>query len=138
MKANLILHYVARAWSIASFLFILAFVVGGEESMRPTAAEMVGLSFFPIGVIVGFIIAWRRELVGALVSLCSLAASYTWLLARNGHLTSFPGGSSSSPDPLSSSWPARFLRHAIGGRAPREQLHFDAATIIARKFAVAL
>ena len=87
----LILRYVARIWSIASWLFVLAFVVGGRESLRPAPSEILGLLFFPVGVLVGFAISWRREAAGACVSLVSLAGFFAWMTMRDGYLRSGAG-----------------------------------------------
>jgi hypothetical protein len=58
--------------------------------MRPTANEAVGLLLFPIGVVVGFGIAWWREGVGGLVTVGSLALFYLWMLGRDGRLPAGP------------------------------------------------
>jgi len=91
MRTHTILRYTARICSIATCLFICAFVFGGKESLRPATMQMVGLLFFPIGLLVGFMISWRREAAGAMVSLGSLAAFFGWLLIRDGRLPGFPG-----------------------------------------------
>ena len=72
MRPEVVLHWTARVWGIASALLLLAFAFGGREHFRFTAAEAVGLLLFPVGVIVGFAVAWRRELVGGLVTISSL------------------------------------------------------------------
>jgi hypothetical protein len=40
--------------------------------------------------VLGFVIAWRRERLGGLVTVCSLAAFYIWMTARDGHLPPGP------------------------------------------------
>ena len=90
MPLNVVLHWTARVWSIASVVLILAFVLGGRESVRPTANEAVGLLLFPIGVVVGFAIAWWREGVGGLITVASLALFYLWMFARDGRLPASP------------------------------------------------
>ena len=54
-----------------------------------TANEAVGFLCFPVGIIVGFAVAWRRELAGGLLTIGSLALFYLWLFARDGR---FPIG----------------------------------------------
>jgi len=83
------LRWVARAWGVASTLLLLAFMFGGREHLRPTANQAIGLLCFPVGVIAGFAVAWRREGVGGLITLGSLALFYVWMLARDGR---FPAG----------------------------------------------
>jgi hypothetical protein len=90
MQLNVVLRWTARVWSIASVLFILAFVVGGRESVRPTANEAVGLLLFPLGVVAGFGIAWWRENVGGLITVGSVALFYLWMFARDGRLPAGP------------------------------------------------
>lgn len=90
MKPESVLSWAARAWGIASALLLLAFAFGGQEHIRLTAGEAVGFLFFPLGVITGFVVAWRRELAGGLVTVGSLALFYLWLTARDGKLPTSP------------------------------------------------
>jgi hypothetical protein len=49
------------------------------EGLHPstiTASEWVGLLFFPVGVMIGMVIAWWKEGVGSLVTVGSLLAFY--------------------------------------------------------------
>lgn len=89
MTRDGIVRWIARLWSVASFLLIAAFMFGGAEHLRPTASEATAMALFPIGVLIGFGIAWRRELLGGSVSIASLAAFYGLLWLRSGKL---PGG----------------------------------------------
>ena len=59
---------MARLWGIASTLLLLAFAFGGREHMRLNMPEALAFLLFPVGIIVGFAIAWRRELSGGLVT----------------------------------------------------------------------
>lgn len=90
MRTEVALRYVARALGIVSGLLLLAFAFGGGEHMRLTAREAVGFLLFPIGVVAGFVIAWRRELLGGMVTLGSLALFYLWLFYRDGALSGGP------------------------------------------------
>lgn len=90
MKVATALRWIAHVWGVASFLLILAFVAGGAESMRPTTSEAVGLLLFPLGVLLGFGIAWWHEGVGGLVTLGSLALFYLWMFGRDGKLPTGP------------------------------------------------
>jgi hypothetical protein len=72
-------RWAARAGSIASTLLFAAMATDGPN--LPTPAEAVALAMFPIGVVVGFAIAWRRETLGGFVSVASLAAFYLWMTA---------------------------------------------------------
>jgi len=108
VKANAV-RWTARIWSLASMAFVLPFWNTGGW---PSASEAVALLFFPVGVFVGFIIAWRREAFGGLVSVASLAAFYGWMGLQSGRV---PGG----PYFLLLSAPALlFLVAAAMSRAP--------------------
>lgn len=89
MRPGIVLRWTARVWGIASALLLLAFAFGGLEHINLTAGEAIGFLLFPVGVIAGFAVAWRRELAGGLVTVGSLALFYLWELARHGR---FPAG----------------------------------------------
>lgn len=90
MRSQAVLRWIARAWGLASGLLLLAFAFGGREHVRLTAGEAVGFLFFPVGVIVGFAVAWWRELAGGLITVASLALFYLWLFARDGRWPAGP------------------------------------------------
>lgn len=75
--ANLV-RWVARLWSLVSLAILLVFGVGSAAADFPrfTLRDAIGFLFFPIGVIVGLALAWRRERTGGLVVVVSLAAFY--------------------------------------------------------------
>jgi hypothetical protein len=83
MRFSHILRWIARVWGIVSFLLIAAFMFGGAEHLRPTANEAIGMALFPIGVLIGFAVAWWREGLGGLISVCSLALFYGWSYFRS-------------------------------------------------------
>jgi hypothetical protein len=68
---------LARVGSIASItLLILLFMGEGLHPSEISPREWAGLLFFPIGVMVGMIIAWWKEGLGSAVTLGSLLAFY--------------------------------------------------------------
>jgi hypothetical protein len=72
-----LVEMLARVGSIASITLLLMLFWG--EGLHPshiTAKQWVGLFFFPLGVIVGMVIAWWKEGVGAAITLGSLLALY--------------------------------------------------------------
>ncbi len=72
------LRLVARLWSALSLLFLLAFFVG--EWMPPQGIrDGLALFFFPFGVAVGLVLAWRREGLGGAIAVGSLVAFYLTL-----------------------------------------------------------
>jgi hypothetical protein len=84
MRPETILRWIARVWSIASTLLLLAFVFGGRENLRFTPGEAVGFLLFPVGVVAGFALAWRRELAGGLLTVASLALFAAYMFALSG------------------------------------------------------
>jgi hypothetical protein len=85
------LRTLARGWSLASlsfFFLVLADAVllaGG----LPDGEAWLGFAFFPLGVMLGLLLAWRSEPQGGLLTLLSLLAFYAWHLQVDG---SFPEG----------------------------------------------
>jgi hypothetical protein len=73
----LCLRWIARAGSLLSSGLIFLFFIGEEfHPAKITPREWVGLTFFPVGVVAGMIIAWWKEGVGAGITLSSLLAFY--------------------------------------------------------------
>lgn len=91
IKLESAVRWTARVWSVASLLFLSAFIFGGRENGKwPTVAEWIGLACFPGGVIVGLLIAWWKEWLGGGVTVLSLAGFYAWLFATSGRLWAGP------------------------------------------------
>lgn len=65
------------------------FMFGGSEHLNATPKETIALLFFPIGLVVGFGIAWWKPLVGSIFSIVSLSIFYGWMYVASG---GFPGG----------------------------------------------
>ena len=71
------LEWVARVGSLVSIGLLLALFIG--EGLHPAQVgprEWVGLFFFPVGVVVGMIVAWWKEGLGAAITVASLLAFY--------------------------------------------------------------
>ncbi|MCU0640226.1 MAG: hypothetical protein MUF59_10225 [Candidatus Krumholzibacteria bacterium] len=89
-RCALAIRWIARAWSVASIVVIIAFFIGeGFEPGRVTSKELTGMIFFPFGMCLGLIIAWWKEGLGGLVAVVSLLAFYAVHLATAG---TFPSG----------------------------------------------
>jgi len=84
------LRWTARVLGFAITLLLLQFAFGGREHFQPTPFEAMGFLFFPIGLIVGFVIAWWRDGLGGLISLASVALLYGWMFARDGRFPLAP------------------------------------------------
>lgn len=87
------LRLTAKIWSILSIGFVLLIFIG--EMMNPTGQplspiEWLGLAFFPIGVLIGLILAWWYEGIGGVVTALSLVAFYIWEATLSGSLADSP------------------------------------------------
>ena len=86
---ELSVRWLARLMSLLSLAIIALFLLA--EPFKPAnvrGREWVGFVCFPIGVMVGLIIAWWKEGLGAAISLGSLAAFYlvyAWMMGSNIH-----------------------------------------------------
>lgn len=91
-RIALVLRWIARIGTLGSLLFVGAFVFGrdGIGGNPPTAIEWMGLTFFPIGVLAGQLLAFRSELAGGITSIASLSAFYLWNLIVSGHWAAGP------------------------------------------------
>jgi hypothetical protein len=68
---------MARIGSIASLGLLLLFFVGeGFSPARVALKQWAGLAFFPVGVVAGMVVAWRREGLGGGITVLSLLAFY--------------------------------------------------------------
>ena len=80
-------RWLARLTSIVTLGIVAMFLLA--EPFKPwnvRPREWVGFVCFPIGVMLGLIIAWWREGLGAAISLCSLAMFYLvygWLMGSH-------------------------------------------------------
>ncbi len=81
-------RWLARLSSLLSLGLIAAFALG--EGGSPSLREWGALALFPIGVGLGMLIAWRRELIGGLFSLASLAGFYLYYATLAGKLPHGP------------------------------------------------
>jgi hypothetical protein len=72
-----VLKWTARISSLASMALLAAFATSGGS--MPTATEIVALGFFPVGVVIGFVVAWWREGLGGAITMVSLALFYLWM-----------------------------------------------------------
>lgn len=79
-------RWIARVMSFAVFGIIVAFL--GEGT--PTPKEWLLLTFFPVGLLVGLVLSWWREIPGALVSIGSMGAFYTLCYVTSGKMPTGP------------------------------------------------
>ncbi len=71
------LRWAARLASVVCLAIIFFFFVGeGIDFSAVRPVEYIGLVFFPLGVLIGLVLAWREELAGGAVACLSIAAFY--------------------------------------------------------------
>lgn len=71
--------WIARILSAMIVVFLVIMVVGYTVNPQgsgsgPTITEWYGLALFPFGLCVGYVIGWRWQLQGGVISLICLAA----------------------------------------------------------------
>ena len=72
-----LVEILARVGSIASItLLLLLFQREALHPLEVAPREWFALLFFPVGVMIGMVIAWWKEGVGSLVTVGSLVAFY--------------------------------------------------------------
>ena len=72
-----LIEFLARVGSLASITFlVLLFQAEAFHPSRVAPREWLALVFFPVGVVIGLIIAWWKEGLGVSVTLGSLLAFY--------------------------------------------------------------
>ena len=88
-----ILSKIARSWSLISIGFILLSVFGelfSPHASNPTSKEMVGIAFFPVGVLIGLALGLWREGLGGAIGVGSLVGFYIWCHVVKGRFASGP------------------------------------------------
>jgi hypothetical protein len=74
--AMVLFRWSARLLSIASTALLLLFVLGGRETLEFTIRQSLAFVFFPVGIVVGFAVAWWKEGLGGGISVVSLLIFY--------------------------------------------------------------
>lgn len=86
----IIMRWIARILGSAGvalvMLFVIAHLFNPEGSGSPTFGEAVGLFFFPFGVCLGLIIAWKWEGLGGMITIVSIVGFHLTMLAVGGSL----------------------------------------------------
>ena len=71
------LRWIARVMSVATIGIILLFVFGeGSGWLSVRGQDFVGLIFFPVGLLLGLVLGWRREMAGGLIAVVSILLFY--------------------------------------------------------------
>lgn len=70
-----VLNWIARIWSILSIVFILTFFLGsmlGPDKGGENDPSILMFVFFPIGLVIGLILAWKWNFAGGLIAVLSI------------------------------------------------------------------
>jgi len=72
-----VIELLARITSIASItLLVMLFAGEGFHPSQVAPKEWIGLLFFPLGIVIGMVVAWWKEGVGSVVTVASLIGFY--------------------------------------------------------------
>ncbi len=84
--------WIARISAAASIVVLLVFILGHilDGGKAPSLNEVVGLAFFPSGVLFGLLLGYKQPMYGGSVAIVSLLAFYSWNLTMSGDLPSGP------------------------------------------------
>jgi hypothetical protein len=89
-KALTILRWTARILSILSIGVVLLFMIGEGFNLSGFKTKTFFMAlFFPIGFYLGMMVAWKREGLGGMITVASLAAFYIVHMITS---TRFPKG----------------------------------------------
>ena len=67
------IRIIAKYWSLFTLGFVLLFIIGeGIKIMELSTKEAVGLLMFPVGLLTGLFISWRKEIPGSIISIISM------------------------------------------------------------------
>jgi len=70
-------RWTARVLSVFSTAVLMLFLFGEPFNVeKVTATQWLGLLLFPVGVVIGFAVAWWREGLGGSITVGSLLAFY--------------------------------------------------------------
>ena len=72
-----VLRWFARVWSLLAVGVILLFAIGeGLNFSKFSARDLTMFAFFPVGIVMGMVLAWRWESIGGGITIASLAVFY--------------------------------------------------------------
>jgi len=82
-----VIRWIARIWGGLGALFLLLMVLGhlfGENGETPNVGEWIALFFFPFGVMVGLILAFKWEGLGGIVAIGCMIVWHVVMLILHG------------------------------------------------------
>jgi len=88
-----IIRWIAKVWSVVNLVFVLIFIIGyaltpGES--LPKSREWLEFALFPTGVILGQLLAWKKEKLGGIITVGSFVSFYLMELIIKGRLPRGP------------------------------------------------
>ena len=83
-----VVEVLARIGSVASItLLVMLFLGEAGNPSTITSNEWIGLVFFPLGVVIGMIVGWFKDGLGATITLGSLLGFYVvWGYLMGNHI----------------------------------------------------
>ena len=87
---QLSLRWTARFLSIVSTAVLFLFLAGEPFQVSTiTARQWMGFAFFPVGLVIGFAIAWWKESLGGAITVASLLLFYLFYPSGAGNIWAF-------------------------------------------------
>ncbi len=88
----MVVQWIARSTALLSCILLLLFVLSGIQETRefPSWSEVIGLAFFPLGVMFGLLLGLKQPTYGGCVAIVSLLAFYSWHVVVSERLPSGP------------------------------------------------
>ncbi|MCK5407568.1 MAG: hypothetical protein KAJ37_08945 [Candidatus Krumholzibacteria bacterium] len=86
-------RWIARVWGTGNVVLVVLFAlmhVVSPDAPGPTRSEWIGVVFFPIGVGIGLVLAWRWEVLGGTISVASFLAFYGWMVLSGSNVPNGP------------------------------------------------
>jgi hypothetical protein len=84
------IKWIARIWSILSLAFLLLFfgasIIGSIGKDTFVFKDVFQFVFFPIGLTIGLILAWKWEGLGGIVAIGSIIGFHLQMLIKHGDL----------------------------------------------------
>ncbi|MBI5387626.1 MAG: hypothetical protein HZA90_23450 [Verrucomicrobia bacterium] len=90
LNSGSVVRWIARLLGLASIGILAMFMIGeGYNPFTMKARDAMMTVFFPLGVVFGLILGWRREFLGGLIAVLGLATFYALHFVESGR---FPRG----------------------------------------------
>jgi len=82
---------IAQIISVLIFIFMAVMLIGhifgdSRDDATITLWEAIAIMFFPVGVLAGLIIAWKKEVLGGIINIASMAIFFTYMCILRGRI----------------------------------------------------